>query len=211
MYESCATCTKVGVSCRGPRFDRMNADEVITLCKARKAFLHLSNQQIAERANMSKGTIDGLFAAAHTDFRFETIRPVWNVLFGGNMPDDSCNDLTDSERAAYEAKIEKLETSVVWHEDKIKDLKEKNASLELLVKNNNARATEDKSFLQGQIKSKNTAIVILSISLAVVLLVIIAALIVDRLDPSIGFFWLEGLFHPQSVKDGVNLIGKGIT
>lgn len=217
MYESCATCTKVGESCKGPRLENLTGEQAVALLKARKAFRHLSNQQIADGTHMSKGTVDGVFAATHTDFRFETIRPIWNFLFGGDMVDDSCNDLTDSERSAYEEKIRQLEKSVVWHEDKIqdqkdtiKDLREKNAALETLVKNNNARMTDDKKFLQEQIKSKSKAIVILSISLAVVLLVIIVALIIDRTDSSVGFFWLESLFRPQSVQDGMSLIGKRI-
>lgn len=214
MHEFCATCTKVGVSCRGPRLEKMTGEEAIALCKARKAFLHLSNQQIADRAHMSKGTIDGLFAAAHTDFRFETIRPVWNVLFGGDMPDDACNDLTDSERSAYEEKIRQLEKSVVWHEDKIqdqketiKDLREKNAALELLVKNNNARMTKDKEFLQEQIHNKNKVIAILGVIVGVETIAIMTALIIDRLDPNVGFFWLRSWMGGGM--ENMHVIAKG--
>lgn len=211
MYEKCLNCSKIGVSCDGPNFMAMTTADLIEWCNARRKQLPgLTYDRIVELTGLSKGTVSGFFGGTHADYRIETIRPILKLLVGGEWDDNPCADPTVSEKAAYEAEIEKLKTSIVWHEDKIKDLKEKNASLELLVKNNNTRATADKAFLQEQIKSKNTAILILSISLAVVLLVIIAALIVDRLDPSIGFFWLEGLFHPQSVKDGVDLIGKGI-
>ena len=165
MNKSCATCTKPGVSCRGPRLESMTGEQAIALCKARKAFLRLSNQVIADRVHMSKGTIDGLFAGAHTDFRFETIRPVWNELFGGDMPEDSCQSLTDGERASYEAKIHQLENNVVWHEDKIQELKEKNkglqatnAAMQTLITNTNKQAEEDKKFLQKQIDSKSNTI-----------------------------------------------------
>lgn len=208
MYESCVKCPKIGVSCAGPKFISMPANDLIALCKARKEFLGLSNQQIANRANMSKGTVDGLFAAAHTDFRYGTIQPVLDVLFGGTLSSNPCPDLAEDERARYEEIIRQLKKDIVWHEDKIKGLEdkikgfEKNAeAMQTLITNTNTRNTQDKDFLRSQIKSKNKSIVVLSVSLALCLLVIITALIIDRTNSGIGFFWLESLFKPHGVTE----------
>jgi len=194
MYENCATCTKPGKSCYGPRLEKIPGNEAIALCKARKVFLGLSNQRIADMANMSKGTIDGLFSSAHADFRHETMRPVWNVLFGGEMPEDTCDSITDGERAAYEEKIRKLEHDLEWRDDKIKQLQETNASMQMLITNSNKRNTADKDFLRSQVKSKNKVIVVLALLLSLSLLLIFSALIIDRINPDIGFFWISKLF-----------------
>ena len=201
MFESCISCQKVGNSCRGPRITEMHVDEAITLMKARKKFLGLSNQQLADRSHAPKGTVDGIFAATHSDFRYETIRPVWNALFSGDASGNPCPDLADDERANYEEIIRQLKKDIVWHEDKIQHLQKNNESLQTLITNTNTRNTQDKDFLRSQIKSKNKAIVVLSVSLALCLLVIITALIIDRANSGIGFFWLESLFKPHGVTE----------
>lgn len=212
-YERCLECKQLGITCDGPNLISMKPTELGEWCNAlRSKRPGFTYDKTAAVANVSKTAAYGFLTSAHEDCNYFTAHAVSGalILSGGEWTDCPCGNVANSEKAAYEAEIEKLKTSVIWHEDKIKDLKEKNASLETLVKNNNDRMTKDKDFLRGQIKSKNRAIVILSISLAVVLLLVIAALIVDRNNPGVGFFWLESLFHPQSVTDGINLIGKGI-
>lgn len=189
MYESCVTCLKAGVSCREPRITDMTIEEAIVLMKARKKFMGYSNQYIADHCTpkMAKGTIDGIFAATHADFRFETIRPVWNVLFGSAVPDNPCPGLSDNERVKYEEKLHQLENELRHKDDKIIDLQKSNASMETLIINTNARYTKDKDFLRK-------TIVVLGVSLGLCLLVIIGALVVDRLNPDMGFFWLRSWF-----------------
>ena len=200
MYESCVTCLKAGTSCREPRITDMSIEEAIVLMKARKKFLGYSNQYIADRCTpkMAKGTIDGIFAATHADFRFETIRPVWNVLFGGEVPDNLCPELSEGERGKYEEKIRELEKlldyEVRWRDDKIKHFETMNDSLQTLVANTNARATQDKDFLKSELKRKNKIIGIIGSFLGIALAVIITALIVDRLNDDMGFFWLRSWF-----------------
>ena len=208
MYESCVSCTKQRVSCRGPHLPDMTIEEAIVLMKARKKFLNWSNQVVAERSKTPKGTIDGIFAATHADLRFETLRPVWNALFGGDMPDNPCPDLSDSERAKYEEKIRQLEADNARKDDKIADLTQQKEAMQTLITNTNARATQDKDFLRRQLderytflKRKDKVIVILSVLLGLSVATIIAALIIDRLNGDMGFFWLESLFKPNGIKE----------
>ena len=191
MYTKCATCPKLGNTCDGPRYVSMTAQELISWCAARKKHLGLSNQKIADMANMAKGTVDGIFAASHTDFKYETIRPIIRVLLGREWNEDPCDDLTDGERSALEKKIQQLEKDVERLEDRNRDLVETNASLKMLVTNTNTRTTADKDFLRGEMKRKNKTIAILSVLLGITVSTIIAALIIDRINPEIGFFWLR--------------------
>ena len=215
MYESCISCTKASISCHGPHLPDLTIEEAIVLMKARKKFLNLTNQVVAERSKTPKGTIDGIFAGTHTDLRFETLRPAWNVLFGGYAADNACHDLLDSERAKYEERIRQLEKDVVWHEDKIKHLTQQNEDLlkqkeamQTLITNTNARATQDKDFLRKQLderyhflKRKDKTIIILSVLLGISLLTIITALIIDRMNGGVGFFWLESLLRPHGINE----------
>ena len=202
MYEKCLECKKLGNPCDGPNFMAMNTEDLIHWCNERKKQLPgLTYDRIAEQTGLSKGTISGFFKGTHADYRIETIRPILKLLVGGEWEDSPCGDPTAEERAHYEEVIRQLETSVVWHEDKIKTLEKNAEAMQTLITNTNIRNTKDKDFLRSQIKSKNKAIAILSILLAVCVLVIITALIIDRTNSGIGFFWLESLFRPNSVNE----------
>lgn len=201
MYQECVSCPKLGVSCDGPNFASRPAAELVSWCKARKDFLKLSNGRIAEMAGMSKGTVDGLFASAHADFRFETIRPVLRVLVGGEFPGMPCPEPSSSEKAAYEERIRQLEKDIEWRDDKIQHLTKNNDAMQLLITNTNKRNADTQDFLRKQINNKNKVIALLAVLLAVCLIVIVGALVIDRLNPDIGFFWLRGLFNPQGAHD----------
>lgn len=212
MHSECVNCPKLGISCI-PNFAAMTVAELVNWCKLRKTYLGLSNTRIAELANMSKGTVDGLFASSHSDFRYETIRPVLKVLVGGDWSGDACPEPTADERAKYEAliheqqeKMKALEDAVQWRDDKIQHLTRNNDSMQTLITNTNARHTKDKDFLSEQIRSKNKTIAILSTFLGLALLVIIAALVIDRLNGDMGFFWLDSMLH-RSVENGTQLNG----
>lgn len=200
MYENCVNCLRAGVTCREPRITDMTIEAAITLMKARKKFLGYSNQEVADRCHMSKGTIDGIFAGTHADCRFETIRPVWNALFGGEIPDDPCPGLSDNERVKYEERIHQLENELLHKDEKIIDLQNSNASMQTLITNTNARYTKDKDFLRDQLTNRNKAIGVLSTFLFICLAVIIGALVIDKLDPSKGFFWLKSFLGGESGK-----------
>lgn len=202
MYEKCLECKKLGNPCDGPNFMAMPTEDLILWCNARKKQLPgLTYDRIVEKTGLSKGTISGFFTGTHADYRIETIRPILKLLIGGEWEDSPCGDPTAEERHQYEEKLRQLEADIAWREDKIQHLQKNNESLQTLITNTNIRNTQDKDFLRSQIKSKNKAIVVLSVSLAICLLVIITALIIDRTNSGIGFFWLESLFKPHGVTE----------
>lgn len=208
MYKECVSCPKLGISCDGPNFASRPAAELISWCKARKEYLGLTNGRIAEMAGLSKGTVDGLFASAHADFRFETIRPVLRVLVGGEFTGKPCPEPSISEKTAYEERIRHLEAEVARRDDKIKDLSGNCGDMKTLITNTNKRNAEEQHFLRQQIRSKNRIMLILSTLLGICLILIIAALVADILNPEIGFFWLRGLFYPQGAQDFGHITGE---
>ena len=50
MFEKCVDCEKLGKTCSGPDIYLFSAEELISWCKRRKEYLHLSNAKIAEAA-----------------------------------------------------------------------------------------------------------------------------------------------------------------
>lgn len=197
MYIDCAKCPKLGNTCNGPHFVSMPAADLLIWCKARKAHLGLTNQKLADMANMSKGTIDSLFGSSHADFKYETIRPLLQALIGGNWKDDSCPDPNAGERAAYEEKIRQLEKEIQWRDERIQQMRTVNEGLHAHMTDSDAQHRDYQQTMQAELKRKNRIIALLATLFGVCLAVIITALIIDRLNSNIGFFWLSGLFTPH--------------
>lgn len=177
MYEKCIKCPKVGVSCEGPHFFTMSAEELLEWCKERKKFLKLSNEKLSEltyiqKGNMlsgvPKGTIDRLFSGEHLDFKYETMRPIIRVLAGGEWIEAPCPEEPDC-----------------FADEKIAKLEEEKQEL----KDHLAEEKENSSFLKEQYSFRGKAIVTLTAFLGVSVLLIIAALIIDLLSHDLGFFW----------------------
>lgn len=188
MYLECISCPKMGISCDGPNFVAMSAPELLHWCKSRKAHMGLSNGRLAELSGMPKGTIDRLFAGEHVDFRYETIRPLIKALTGGQWSGSPCPDPNDNETAALKEKAERLARN--------------NMLLQSHIDRDNEQHQKQLEFLREQIKHEQAsadgykrAVVTLSIMLGVALLLIAAALIIDKINPDKGFFWLEEAFN----------------
>lgn len=205
MYSQCLKCPKIGVSCDGPNFFALQTPELLAWCKERKKELRLSNAQLAEMSGMPKGTIDRLFAGEHTDFRYETIRPLLKALTGGSWSGIPCASVHEEE--SLQNKIKELEAELDRRDESIRHYKENYDDMTTLVANTNKRHEEQLNFLRGEIKRKNKAVTTLTVVVALALLYIIVTLVIDLADPSQGFYWLEGILHlPNSIIDqtGVN-------
>lgn len=204
-YEKCLTCNQLGNTCDGPNLMAMETTELGLWCnELRKHKPGMTYDKIAAETGVSKSAVHGFLNGSHADYRRETFRPIVKYITGGKWDDNPCGNITNAEKAAYEEKIQHLKDEIQWRDDKIHDLANNFESMQTLVKNTNARNTKSQEFLQGQIKSKNKAIIALSICLGISLAVIIAALIVDRLNSGVGFFWLESLLH-RSIENGTRL------
>ena len=191
LYKDCVKCEKLGVSCDGPNFFTLPANEILEWCKARKAELHLSNDKIADLSGIPRGTVARVFAGEHEDFKFGTVQPILRVLIGGTYHRESCPDPKGN--AA----------------EKLAELTEKNESLRRVIKENKAAYDQDlerersdaarrEKYFENQMRVRMIFIIILSVLLAAALIVIIAALLIDRTNPGKGFFWLEDFFAPAA-------------
>lgn len=185
MYLECVTCPKLGATCKGPDFVAMPAHDLWEWCKKRKTHLRLTNSQLAELSGTPKGTIDRLFANDQADFKYETIRPIIRVLIGGKFEYGICHDTNDQKTDDFAAEqIKRLEEENAKLKEKVEELKEWKAEKK-----------EEIDFLKGEVKDKRRYIKILAAVAAVAILAIIFALVVDAMNPDVGFFWREVAEH----------------
>ena len=195
-YEKCLTCKQLSPTCDGPNLLLMDLIELGQWCdELRKLRPGATYDKIAKETKISKTAVYNFLNGLHTDCRIETARAIASYLIGANCEGNPCGNVTNSEKAAYEEKIRQLENELSRREDKIqhlddklKQLQETNVSMQTLITNTNARYTKDKDFLRK-------IIVALGASLSICMAVIIGALIIDRINPDVGFLWLRGLFE----------------
>lgn len=177
MIDKCTNCARSGKNCI-PRILSFTSADLLQWCKERKKVLNISNAELAEKTNVPKGTIDRLFSAhAYTEFRFSSIQPIVCLLLGCKLEELDCDAANDSE------------------ENWIDQIKQKDEQLdELRVDMERIKSEHDKSlsFARGYMKYQRRLIAVLGGLLIFTLLLIIVALIVDRANPNIGFFWTNG-------------------
>lgn len=195
MHLQCVTCPKLGISCDGPRFFAMPPQELISWCKERKKHLRYTNAKLAELSGVPQGTIDSLFANTHTDFKFGTIRTILQVLVGADWSGDPCPAPSSSseEENAMRERIKQLENDMQRRDDKMQHFADENKFLKERIADESKSHRANHNFMREQLRSKDKTIFILSVLLSLALVVIIGALIVDRIDGSKGFIWLDSL------------------
>lgn len=214
--------------------------EVIRQLKLVREDRGLSIQRILDMVleaggNLSIGTVRRVFedGSEERNFRYEdSIKPIADVLLGVQtndvVPSSEDSAELDALRAlvryknSYIAELEAAAANVEAKVQAAKDEQQKKIDflkreLELRDRQLNAKDQQinDRGRLLDErrdfIYRKDKIIAILSISLAICVLAIIGALLIDRFNPNIGFFWLDdmkaafGLGSGMSSQGGVNL------
>lgn len=204
MFDKCKNCAHSGKDCI-PHLMALAASDLLAWCKARKKLLDLSNAEIAERSDVPKGTIDRLFGKEEfTEFRFTTIQPVIRVLTGCKLEDLDCADPVCADQ--------KLIDTIEHQKERIETLEKEKKHLlkqeERYIKEFESTKAENRAniaALTQLCKTRLKAIKVLSISLAACLLLIIAALIFDKINPYAGFFWRNFTAFFTNIQRGLTL------
>lgn len=195
--KNCKECTHPGRDCI-PYLMTVSQSDLLEWCKHRKKEMRMSNEDIADRTNVPKGTVDRVFSPRDADYRFTTMQPIVCVLSGCNAEELDCEAayLTPSEALLEQVKakdeiIRHLEEETKRQDEHIKHLE---AAAKADIERAKKEEAESIAYMKKKEKSHIRLIYTLAIALSITVLTILTALIVDRLNPDIGFFWLRSWF-----------------
>ena len=162
MYSECLSCNKLGNGCDGPNFMAMSPEMLAKWIDSRMKVLGMTNQKLADLAQVAKGTIDTVRAGKRGNFEFETMRRIMKALVGESWGGDPCPypPSEDGERlldkvitleGENQTLIEKCETLLA---QLLEDQKLHQSNLERAqeaVERTKKEAREDIAFLKEQI------------------------------------------------------------
>ena len=100
-YNICISCPKIGVTCDGPNFLAMSVERWCEWCHLRRDFLKWKNQTIADKAGVSKVSIDRIMAKDVKDLRITTMQTVTRALVNGTWGQSPCVLVTETEKEIY--------------------------------------------------------------------------------------------------------------
>lgn len=208
-YNVCLNCVHIGKNCDGPNFLAMSTERWCEWCRLRKEYLGWTNTHLAEVSEISAISIQRIISGNVKDLRNTTMQAVTKALVNGSWGQYPCAMAAASEqepvyvdnpalveqckqlqvtmgKLTSEHKTE-LDAVRASGQRKVDFLKEQIALKDHQMEAQDRLLSERYAF----IKRKDRTIVLLAALLAVALLVIIAALVVDFLNHNVGFFWLS--------------------
>lgn len=191
--KNCLECTHAGRDCI-PYLMTLSQADLLTWCKARKDALKVTSDYISQHSNVPKSTVDRILSPKNTDCRFTTMQPIICTLTGCSAGELDCDNVERPD----EIMTEKLAAQ----EEIVKHLEDENArqaeyitKLHTMAKEDIERAKSEETVSIEYMKKKEKSYIrlIYGISAALVLAVvlILAALLVDKFNSDIGFFWLK--------------------
>ncbi len=207
-FNECLRCEYLGNGCRGPNLGAMTLARTFDFLQLRRLQLKYSYQKVATLCGIHSVTVVRNLRGQVKEPSFATIQALSDALISDPTGKHPCaKHLTSKEKeqlmadcqaakdelARKEAEFHRLleeerrKVEYLREQDKFKEkqLLEKDKQIDAQEK----RLEERRDFIYR----KDRIIAILGISLAVCLLLIIGALLVDSINPNIGFFWLDKL------------------
>lgn len=175
MFEKCIKCEHLGKMCI-PNVFIMPVGEMKEWQKKLKAHKKITNAELSELSGVPKGTIDGHFAAkSHAvDVNYSTFAPIFCALV--ECEDTEMDCAVENTHGITEEDLQNLKDDYQEQIDFLKEQLEKS---------------------QDIADARKNLVMTLGSFLFITLVLIIGALIVDRLDPNLGFFW-RSAFAPIS-------------
>lgn len=100
-YNICISCPKIGQTCDGPNFLAMSVDRWCEWCHLRRDHLKWKNQQVADKAGVSKVSVDRIMSGDSKDLRITTMQAVTRALVNGTWGQSPCVLVTETEKEIY--------------------------------------------------------------------------------------------------------------
>lgn len=210
-YNVCIDCAHIGRNCDGPNFLAMSTERWCEWCHLRKEYLDWTNAEIAETANVSDISVARIMSGNVKDIRVTTMQAVTRALVNGSWGQYPCAMAAVGEKEIVDNPViieqckhlqESLDAIKIEHKAELEEMRAFERSRidylkEQLKFTEDQLHEKDKTLAEryALIKQRNRVVLALSILLGVAVVVIIAALVIDGLNPDVGFFWLEKLLY----------------
>lgn len=182
MYEKCVNCQRLGHDCI-PNFYIMPLNDMRHFAKRRMTALGWKNADLSEESGVKEGTIKNTLSQKDRDVYYSTFAPMFCALIGCDNDETPCpaDVVAESKHLETIARLEKekqdleqrLEEAKNVADDRVDFLK---SELEQVRKTSNERR-----------KWRDIFCIAAFVAIAIIML----AVVVDILDKSVGFFWLD--------------------
>lgn len=186
-YNKCITCEHLGVRCDGPNFLAMSIERWCEWCRLRKLYLNVSSAEIADRAGVSKISVDRVMSGNCGDVRVSTMQLITKALVNGSWGQYPC--ASPEPEIIYRDNPEMVQQLMNLHQERerLYDISERReaahkAALQEATDKAERDAQRRVNYLKGIIR-------VLSVICVVLLVVVIAALVIDATTPNLGYFW----------------------
>ena len=100
-YNICISCPRIGQTCDGPNFLAMPVLRWCEWCRLRRDHLGWKNATIAEKAGVSKMSVDRIMSGDVKDLRITTMQAVSRALVNGVWGQSPCVLVTETEKEIY--------------------------------------------------------------------------------------------------------------
>lgn len=198
-FNKCFECAYLRNGCSGPNLSVMTVEracEFLQICRQRLGY---SYQKVADLSMLSIITVKRILTGQIKDPGFLTMQALSFVLVSDPKGKHPCamhlvNEETHNAVAACkeaqaalarkDAEFEQLRQS---DREKIDFLKQQVAFKESQMIEKDKLLHERASFM----RRKDATLIVLGLLLLICLVLIIGALVIDRSDPTKGFFWLQ--------------------
>lgn len=100
-YNVCISCPRIGQTCDGPNFLAMPIERFCEWCRLRRDYLGWKNQFVADKAGVSRISVDRIMAGDSKDLRITTMQAVAKALVNGTWGQSPCVLVTETEKEIY--------------------------------------------------------------------------------------------------------------
>ncbi len=100
-HNICISCPRIGQTCDGPNFLAMSVERWCEWCRLRRDYLGWKNQNVADKANVSRMSVDRIMAGDVKDLRITTMQAVTKALVNGSWGQSPCVLVTETEKEIY--------------------------------------------------------------------------------------------------------------
>lgn len=208
-FNKCLQCEYLGNGCSGPNLNAMSVERACEFLQMRRVQRGFSYQKTADMTLLSLVTVKRILTGKIKDPSFLSMQALTFALVAdpkGKYPCAMEQFSKETEQAVAACKVAQDELAkkekelaeekekVAYRDERIKAYQHQVEFKEAQMLAKDQQLKERTQFM----KTKDRAITILSILLFIALAVIIGALVIDRLNPDVGFFWRA--FHPATRK-----------